>query len=80
MDAAKHPAGIECDRKVRATKDGKREGETATEARNRRDEAHGVTPAEAHRHRDEAHGVTTTEARNRRDEAHGVTGRSTPSA
>ena len=63
MNAAKHPAGIQCDRKVRATKDGKREGETATEARNRRHEAHGVTPTEARHLNHEARGVTPTEAR-----------------
>jgi hypothetical protein len=57
-NAAKHPAGIECDRKVRSTKDGKREGETATDARNRRDEAHGVTPTEARIQRYKAAGRT----------------------
>jgi hypothetical protein len=70
MNAAKHPAGIECDRKVRATKDGKREGETATEARNRRDEAHGVTPTEARNRRDEAHGLTPAEASHQREVAY----------
>ena len=59
MNAAKHPAGIECVRKGRAYG----EGETATEARNRRHEAHGVTPTEARHLNHEARGVTPTEAR-----------------
>ena len=62
-DPIRHPAAYHCDRKVRATKAGKHEGETATEARNRRHEAHGVTPTEARHLNHEARGVTPTEAR-----------------
>ena len=65
-DPVKSPPQIECDRKQREskepankeTKNGMQEGESSTDARNRRDEAHGVTPTEARIQRYKAAGRT----------------------